>query len=156
MKNVFIWRNVMKKVLFVATIVKHHIMPFHIPYLKWFKNNGFETHVCAGNDYENKDECVIPYCDRYYDIPFKKSPYDLENIAAYRELKKTIDSNNYKIIHCHTPVGAALTRLAARNTRKSGTKVIYTPHGFHFFKGAPAINWIFSIPLKDGLPDLLM
>ncbi len=40
----------MRKVLFVATVVKTHIMPFHVPYLKWFKENGYETHVCARND----------------------------------------------------------------------------------------------------------
>lgn len=44
----------MKKVLLVATVVKLHIMVFHIPYLKWFKENGYEVHVAANNDYEKK------------------------------------------------------------------------------------------------------
>ena len=43
----------MKKVLFVATVVKTHIMEFHIPYLKMFKEEGWETAVAARNDYEN-------------------------------------------------------------------------------------------------------
>jgi len=34
----------MRKVLFVATVVKTHIMPFHVPYLKWFKENGYERY----------------------------------------------------------------------------------------------------------------
>ena len=47
------------------------------------------------------------------------------------------------MIHCHTPVGGIITRLAAASSRKkNGTKVIYTAHGFHFFKGAPLINWL--------------
>ena len=53
----------MKKVLFVATVVKTHIMEFHIPYLKMFKEMGWETAVAAKNDYENHADCVIPYCD---------------------------------------------------------------------------------------------
>lgn len=61
----------MKKVLFVATVVKTHINVFHIPYLKLFKEKGYKTYVCARNDYANKDDCVIPYCDQYIDIPFK-------------------------------------------------------------------------------------
>ena len=53
----------MKKVLFVATVVKNHIMEFHIPYLKMFKEAGWETAVAARNDYENPRDCQIPYCD---------------------------------------------------------------------------------------------
>ena len=138
----------MKKVLFVAHVVKRHFMLFHIPYLKWFKDNGYETHVCARNDYENKEECNIPYCDKYYDLQFERSPFNSNNIAAYKQLKKIINSNQYDIIHCHTPVGGVLTRLAAKDARKNGTKVIYTAHGFHFFMGAPIINWILFYPVE--------
>jgi len=138
----------MKKVLFVAHVVKRHFMLFHIPYVKWFKENGYETHVCANNDYENKEDCDIPYCDKYYDLPFQRSPFSAKNITAYKELKKLIDKNDYEIIHCHTPVGGVLTRLASRKARKKGTKVIYTAHGFHFFKGAPIINWMLFYPVE--------
>lgn len=132
----------MKKVLFVATVVKNHIMEFHIPYLKMFKEAGWETAVAARNDYENPGDCQIPYCDTYYDIPFERNPFKPGNLEAYRKLKEIIDAGHYDIIHCHTPVGAALTRLAARVSRKRGTKVIYTAHGFHFYKGAPLLNWM--------------
>lgn len=141
----------MKKVLFVATVVKTHIMVFHLPYLELFKNNGFETHVCSRNDYENKDDCNIPYCDKYYDLPFERSPFKLENLKAYKELKKLIDDNNYDIIHCHTPMGGVLARIAGRKSRKKGTKIIYTAHGFHFFKGAPVINWLLYYPIERWL-----
>ena len=141
----------MKKVLFVATVVKTHIMEFHIPYLKMFKEMGWETAVAARNDYENPADCVIPYCDTYYDIPFERNPLKLENLKAYKELKKVIDNGRYDIIHCHTPVGAMLARLAARQARKNGTKVFYTAHGFHFYKGAPVINWLLYYPVEKWL-----
>ncbi len=141
----------MKKVLFVATVVKAHIMVFHIPYLKWFKENGYETYVCAKNDYENKKECVIPYCDNYYDIPFERSPIKFNNITAFKQLKEIIDSNEFDIIHCHTPMGGVLTRLSAQRTRKNGTKIFYTAHGFHFFKGAPIKNWLMYYPVERFL-----
>ncbi|WP_077329065.1 glycosyltransferase family 4 protein [Virgibacillus siamensis] len=133
----------MKKVLFVATVVKKHIMQFHIPYLKWFKENGYETFVCARNDYEDMEKCNIPYCDYYYDLPFDRSPFKLNNVRAFKQLKEIIYSNKFDIIHCHTPVGGVLGRLAARKVRnQQNTQVIYTAHGFHFFKGAPLKNWI--------------
>lgn len=141
----------MKKVLFVATVVKTHIMVFHIPYLKWFKENGYETYVCARNDYENKDDCVIPYCDYYYDLPFERSPIRLNNFKTYKQLKEIIDSTDFDIIHCHTPMGGVLTRLAARNVRRKNTTVIYTAHGFHFYKGAPIVNWLLYYPVERWL-----
>lgn len=141
----------MKKVLFVATVVKLHIMVFHIPYLEWFKKNGYEVHVCARNDYENKDECKIPFCDKFYDLPFERLPFKKNNIYVLKELKNIIDINRYDIIHCHTPMGGALGRLAAREARNNGTKVIYTAHGFHFYKGAPIINWLVYYPVERWL-----
>lgn len=141
----------MKKVLFVATVVKTHIMEFHIPYLKMFKEMGWETAVAARNDYENPADCVIPYCDIYYNIPFERNPLKPGNLKAYKELKHIIDEGEYDIVHCHTPVGAMLTRLAAKQARRKGTKVFYTAHGFHFYKGAPAINWILYYPVEKWL-----
>lgn len=137
-----------KKVLFVATVVKTHINVFHLPYLEMLKNKGFKTYVCAKNDFENKEECIIPYCDEYYDVPFERSPFNLKNIQAYKELKKIIKKEKFDIIHCHTPVASILTRLCAIKSRRYGTKVIYTAHGFHFFKGAPLINWLIYYPIE--------
>lgn len=137
-----------KKVLFVATVVKTHMMQFHIPYLKMFQEMGWETAVASKNDYENPADCQIPYCDTYYDIPFARLPWKLSNIQSYKMLKRIIDEGNYDIIHCHTPVGAMIARLAALAARKKGTKVIYTAHGFHFFKGAPLLNWLLFYPAE--------
>ena len=141
----------MKKVLFVATVVKLHIMVFHIPYLEWFKKNGYEVHVAARDDYDNKDECIIPFCDRFHDLPFERSPIRKNNLQVYKDLKNIIDTEQYEIIHCHTPMGGAIGRLAARSARKKGTKVIYTAHGFHFFKGAPLVNWLAYYPAERWL-----
>jgi glycosyltransferase EpsD len=65
-------------------------------------------------------------------------------------LKKMLITNNYDIIHCHTPMGGVLGRLAAKNTHVKA-KVIYTAHGFHFYKGAPLINWFVYYPIEKYL-----
>ena len=135
------WRIKLKKVLFVATVTKH-INAFHIPYLKSFKEQGYEVHVASKGNEE------IEYCDKHFDLPFERFPVKRNNLKTYKELKKIIEENNYSIIHCHTPVGGVLTRLAAKKARKKGTRVIYTAHGFHFYKGAPLINWLLFYPVE--------
>ena len=141
----------MPKILYVATVVKTHILEFHVPYLKMLKEMGWETAVAARNDFEDPSDCVIPYCDSFYDIPFERNPVNQRNNIAYKELKKVIDDGGYDIIHCHTPVGAMLTRIAAKDARKKGCKVIYTAHGFHFYKGAPLVNWLLYYPVEKLL-----
>ena len=130
--------------MFCAT-VDYHFSAFHLPYLKWFKEQGWEVHVAAAGNID------LPYVDKKYNIPIQRSPFKRKNIGAYKELKSIIDENQYNIIHCHTPMGGVLARLAARKARKDGTKVIYTAHGFHFCKGAPLINWLVYYPIEKTL-----
>lgn len=132
------------KILYCAT-VDYHFKAFHLPYMKWFKERGWQVDVVAAGEID------LPYTDNKYNIPIKRSPYDRSNIKAYKLLKKIINENEYHIIHCHTPLGGALTRLAAREARKKGTSVIYTAHGFHFCKGAPFINWFVYYPIERYL-----
>ena len=149
----------MKKVLFVATVVRLHINMFHKPYIKWFHDQGWQVDVAANNDYENKSECVIPFCDHFHCMPFERSPLKTGNWKAYKQLKKLLNEEHYDIIHCHTPMGSVVARLAAGSARNTGTKVIYTAHGFHFFKGSPALNWLVYYPIEKILShrtDLLL
>ncbi len=134
----------MKKVLFSAT-VDSHILHFHIPYLKLFKDNGYEVHVATNGNEE------IPYCDVKHVVSFERSPFKINNLKAIKQLKKIIDEEKFDIIHCHTPMGGVVTRIAAMKARKNGTRVIYTAHGFHFFKGAPILNWIIFYPVEKLL-----
>lgn len=132
----------MRKVLFTAT-VDSHIMQFHLPYLKWFKEQGYEVHVATNGKKE------IPYCDVKHVVSFERNPIKLNNLKAIKQLKKIIEEEKFNIIHCHTPMGSVDTRIAARKARKKyGTKVIYTAHGFHFYKGAPIINWLLFYPIE--------
>ena len=138
-----------KKVLFAATIAPH-INAFHLPVLKFFQESGWETHVAAFA--KNEEETQIPYCNCFHNTPFTRQPFTKRNVDAYFSLKKLIEEKEFDIIHCHTPVGGVLTRLAAKNMRRQGkTKVIYTAHGFHFFTGAPAANWLLYYPTEKIL-----
>lgn len=136
-----------RKVLFCAT-VDYHFSAFHLPYLKWFKEQGWDVHVAASGNID------LPYVDEKFNLPIQRSPFHKKNIKAYKQLKDVIIQNEYQLIHCHTPMGGVLARLAARRARKKGTKVIYTAHGFHFCKGAPIPNWMVYYPIERVLSYL--
>ena len=147
-----------RKVLFVATVYRMHVQVFHLPYMKWFQEQGYEVHLCCRNDTPDPD-ITVPYCDKWMELPFERSPLNKANIRVYKQLKEIIDRENYALIHCNTPVGGVLGRLCSRAARKKGTKVVYTAHGFHFFDGAPLKNWLLFYPIERVLSrwtDLLI
>ncbi len=135
----------MKEVLFTAT-VDSHILQFHLPFLKLFKEKGYIVHVATnGNE-------VIPYCDVKHVVSFERNPLKINNLKAISQLKKIINKEKFDIIHTHTPMGSVVTRLAAKKARKKfHTRVIYTAHGLHFFKGVPLKNWLIFYPVEKYL-----
>lgn len=85
------------------------------------------------------------------EVEFDRNPFSKSNLIAYKKLKKIVLQNKYDLIHCHTPIAAMFSRLAAKELRKKGSKVIYTAHGFHFYKGAPIVNWLIYYPVEKWL-----
>ncbi len=138
----------MRKVLLTAT-VQSHICQFHKPLVEMLREQGdVEIHVAARNNLAEKNGLKLDFVDKVYDVPFSRSPKSTDNIKAYKQLKKIISEENYDIIHCNTPMGGIVTRLAAKKARKKGCKVIYTAHGFHFYNGAAKLNWIIYYPIE--------
>ena len=131
----------MDKVLFTASI-DEHLIGFHLPFIDWFVQAGFEVHAASSG------ESIIPGIAQKYNIGFERTPLRWGNMRAYGQLKQIMAANQYKVIHCHTPMASILTRLAAISSRRKGTKVIYTAHGFHFFKNAPKLNWMIYYPTE--------
>ena len=135
------------KILITAT-VQSHICQFHKPLVEVLHKCGYEVHVAARDNLAEKNGLKLDFVDKVYNVPFARSPRSKDNIKAYKQLKKIIGDGQYDVIHCNTPMGGIVTRLAARRARKNGTKVIYTAHGFHFYKGAPKKNWIVFYPIE--------
>ncbi len=134
-----------KRILFVANVCKEHLLKFHIPTIKMLKEDGWVVDVaCAGCD-------VVPYCDHQYSMAWKRSPFSLRLFTGISELRKIIQSNNYDVIYCHTPVGGVAARIAGKKMRKNGTRVIYFAHGLHFYDGAPIKNWLVYYPVEKML-----
>ncbi len=126
-----------KSILYVATS-DIHIATFHLPYIKWLSEQGYAVDLAV--EIRNP-EIQFENVRKVYNIQFPRAIFNANLYSSYKELKSIIDLGNYKLVHCHTPVPSLLTRLASRAARKLGTTVLYTAHGFHFYKGAPFMRW---------------
>ena len=138
------------KFLFVAT-VRSHIGQFHMPLIRALKAAGHTVHAAYRDNSADKKGLDLSAIDRVFEVPFERNPYKPGNLLAYQKLKAILDNGDYDIIHCHTPMGAVITRLAAGRARKRGAKVFYTAHGFHFYRGASKLNWALYYPVEKLL-----
>lgn len=82
----------------------------------------------------------------YFQIGFPRNPSDIKGIiSSYRKLRSLVKKEHYDMIHCHTPVAGVLCRWVAYRQK---IRLIYTAHGFHFYKGAPLKNWLIYYPVE--------
>ena len=125
------------------------ISQFNMGNIRLLQEMGYEVHVaCSFKEGNTCDEKSIRELKKnlkemhveYFQIDFSR---DMKNIGkhlkAYRQVMYLLRKNGYQFMHCHSPIGGVIGRLAAHKTH---TKAIYTAHGFHFYKGAPVKNWI--------------
>lgn len=146
-----------RKVLIVTT-VSGFVPQFEMNNVRILQSMGYEVHyasnyndVIYGTDNHRLDGTGITR----HQVDFERSPFHVrKNLKAYRQLKKLMAEQYFDLVHCHTPMGAALARIAAKSYRKQGTKVIYTAHGFHFYKGAPLKNWLLFYPAEFFLASV--
>lgn len=143
-----------KRVLMIAT-VPSMIGQFNMNNIQILQELGYEVHVaCNFHDTsvwtvartktflaELKEKRIC-----YHQIYFPRKPSNLKNVfSAYDQLMNLVGNEKYDLIHCHTPIAGVISRFVAH---KQKIKVIYTAHGFHFYQGAPLINWILYYPIE--------
>ncbi|MBE6091677.1 MAG: glycosyltransferase family 4 protein [Selenomonas ruminantium] len=150
-----------KRALFVTTTASM-IDQFNRGNIALLQKMGYEVHVACNLTFGNSMSTVSTqkFIDdmneigvRIFDYPFTRHPFAYgRNLRLSWKLRKQIKKYRYKIIHCHTPVGSVAARIAAAfNVKKWGGRVIYTAHGFHFYRGAPLKNWLIFYPIEREL-----
>lgn len=140
----------MKKVLIVTT-VSGFLPQFEKNNVKLLHEAGCEIHYASNfkNPVYNFNAQDLRTKEiRLHQIDIAKSPFRFRtNLRAVRQLLHIIRENEIDIIHCHNPMGGVAGRIAAGLCRRP-LYVIYTAHGFHFYKGAPGKNWLLFYPVE--------
>ena len=108
-----------------------------IPCVKAAREMGMEVTVGINRKFAEQMTCAYPVS--FYNAQIYRNPFNIpEVLRAYRSAGAVLRSGEYTAIHCNTPIGGMIGRIAGK--RYGVKKVIYTAHGFHFYKGAPLFN----------------
>jgi glycosyltransferase involved in cell wall biosynthesis len=144
----------MKSILMIASCPSM-IGQFNMSNIDILIGMGYKVHVaCNFNEQsvwtqDKVDELVKFFKNKnilYHQIDFSRSPKDIKSfISSYKQLKKLVMEEKFDFIHCHAPIPSVIARMVAHKTK---TKIMYTAHGFHFFKGAPLKNWLIYYPVE--------
>ena len=120
-----------KKVLFTASTYSH-ILNFHLPYLQWFRSQGWTVHAACGGPH-----AAVPYADETLDLPFKKSMGAPENLQAAAMLRRKMRAESYTLVSTHTSLAAFFTRAALAGLRQRP----YTANMVHGYLFDDRTDW---------------
>lgn len=133
------------KVLIVASIWPFFNFEKHD--IRILQELGYEVH-CATNFKEDNGRKVDIHNVVKHQVDFSRSPFSFQTVVAFYQLRKLLSESSFQIVHCHTPVASIITRVLCKKYRKKGMKVIYTSHGYHFYKGSSLKNWLLYYPIE--------
>ena len=143
-----------EKNILIVTTISGFVQKFEMNDVRILQEMGWKVHYAS--NFDNP----IYECDRKFlkscqiichNIPIQKSPFAVtQNARALKEILHIIKENKITAVHCHNPVGGVLGRIAG-SISKRHPYVIYTAHGFHFYKGAPGANWMVYYPVEKML-----
>ncbi len=145
----------MEKHILIVTTTSDFLGKFERENVKILQRMGYVVHYAANMNeppYLSSGEALCEMGVVVHPIEIARSPFLIkENQKALRQLLFLIRSFPIQIIHCHTPVGGLLGRLAGKCCPDRNLTVIYTAHGFHFYKGSPLFNRIVYYPVEKRL-----
>ncbi|MDH6366291.1 MULTISPECIES: glycosyltransferase [unclassified Breznakia] len=145
----------MKRALLYASVASM-IKQFNMGNISILKSLGYKVDVACNFDFgntiskqeiDNFKEILKQENIKYYNIPIPRKLSNLKQLKkSYNTTVKLLNSNNYDLVHCHSPIGGVICRQANYQSKNyKSCRMIYTAHGFHFFRGNNVIkNIIFK------------
>lgn len=139
----------MKRILITSTDLM--MVQFLMPHVKNLSERGYEVILACsevGGRLNEVREKIGRYVKAIYVVRLRRSPLSLTNFRGYKDMKVVIENAHCDIIWTNEPVMGVVTRLCAKSLRRNGTKILYMAHGFHFYTGAPVLNWMIYYPIE--------
>lgn len=130
--------------ILVVTTLSGTANAFLVPHVKFLVDKGHSVDLAFNINHEPAKEFIGMRCS-IFKVDISRSPINIMNISAFWQLKKIINEKKYDIVHTHTPIASMIARVACIGT---DVKVIYTAHGFHFFRGSSIKSWLFFFPVE--------
>lgn len=144
----------MKKALMYASVASM-IQQFNMNNISLLQELGYKVDVACNFEFgstiteekiEKLKEQLTKMDVNFYQIPVPRKITDFKNLRlSYKMTKDLMNERKYDLVHCHSPIGGIICRLANKHSKHyDSTRMIYTAHGFHFFKGNnPLKNFLF-------------
>lgn len=122
----------------VATI-DATLRAFLLPYAEHFRRQGWRVDAMAhGVEGSAQTEATF---DRVWEMDWSRNPLAPRNLVTVpRMVQGVVEEQGYDLVHVHTPVASFVTRLALRGRRGPQLRVVYTAHGFAFFRGGSRLH----------------
>jgi glycosyltransferase involved in cell wall biosynthesis len=119
----------------MVTTLPCTLTSFLLPFAAHFRSQGWQVDAMSCG--VSQDAKCLAGFDRVWDVKWSRNPLDPRNLVGTPgQIREIIIREKYDIVHVHTPVAAFVTRYALKDLRdRLKLKVIYTAHGFHFYKG---------------------
>ena len=126
--------------LLIVTTVAATLRAFLLPYARRFRALGWRVDALA-RDASSLPECVEAF-DACHEAAFTRRPWELRGLRAMNAaIRDLVIRESYDIVHVHTPVASFVTRMALRKLPPDiKPKVVYTAHGFHFYRGGSPLK----------------
>lgn len=146
----------MKKALIITTI-SGFVPQFEMNNVSLLQEMGYEVHYASNFNrpvYDFDKELFQQWGIITHPLFIEKSPvHVIKNCRALRQLKNLLEKERFDLVHCHNPMGGVLGRLAG-SLFSPESVILYTAHGFHFYKKAPWRNWLLFYPAERALARL--
>ncbi|MDY5083017.1 MAG: glycosyltransferase family 4 protein [Candidatus Limivicinus sp.] len=121
------------KVLITASTFSH-IVSFHLPYVRRFRELGWEVHIACGGAPRD-----IPGADRLVQLPLEKKLTAPGNLRASAILRRLMRENAYDLVLTHTSLAAFFTRFAELGLHQH-PPTVNVVHGYLFDDNTPPLK----------------
>lgn len=156
-ESIFMTEKKKKKALMIASMGSM-LDNFNRDNIRILREKGYDITLAA--NFENEDsnslQRNIEFRNEMKDDGYKIVQIDfsrnisniVKQIKSMQQVRELLN-NDFDLVHCHSPICAAIVRFFYNKYRKDGKhKLIYTAHGFHFYAGAPKKNWLIYYPIE--------